>query len=680
MLALVPLSFMLGAVVYAALAVWRAGIGLAQRTSVLLALSFVGMALWNVASLLLGPGSVMLAETVRNVLWIGYLAAIIRADHASAPQRWLAALPVTLIGLALARAVLVPAYGVWGHAGEPGWALAAIGFSLTFCIGALVFVQSIYFATHQAASGLKLILFALALLGAYELNLYASALLRLWDPALLAEGRGLVALLLAPLFAIAARRKQFWSLALSRRMTFQSLSVVAIGAYFVFVATVAGAQPWLAGRLDAVVQIAALVVVSAGALGLLASPRLRGRLKVFASKHLFEHRYDYRAEWLSFNATINSGGLVGLTPEQRAVKALADLMDVAGGLLYLREGRDRLVCAAKFDRFGDAPSGHEFRMSGPLLERVESESYIMVAPQDGGEDDLTAFPPDLADREEIWLVVPLVRMSGLVGLVALGRPAVRRALDWEDFDLLKVLGQQIATYLADARSQAELEEARQFEEFNRRFAFIIHDIKNVVSQLSLVAANAEQHGANPQFQADMASSLKSSVARMTKLLSRLDLEDRGTAVTLAPVDARALLAKIAFGRRAQHRVVVEAGAPVTVTADGAKLHTAIDHLVQNAIEASAADSPVMLDVRIENGKALLTVRDNGTGMSSEFIRRQLFKPFASTKETGFGIGAAEARALIRHMGGELDVQSAEGVGSSFIISLPLAGQGGDGLA
>src|SRR5690606_3473343 len=98
----------------------------------------------------------------------------------------------------------------------------------------------------------------------------------------------------------------------------------------------------------------------------------------------------------------------------------------------------------------------------------------------------------------------------LVGAVLLARPEIGRQLDWEDFDLLRIVGRQVASYLAEAQSQEALSEARRFDEFNRRFAFIMHDIKNLVSQLSLVARNAERHADNPEFRVDMVATLKNS--------------------------------------------------------------------------------------------------------------------------------------------------------------------------
>ena len=134
----------------------------------------------------------------------------------------------------------------------------------------------------------------------------------------------------------------------------------------------------------------------------------------------------------------------------------------------------------------------------------------------GGRD-----PCLLLRDESAWAAMPLIHHERLVGLVLLAAPEYRRPLDWEDFDLLRTAGRQAASSLAEAQGQEALAKAQRFDEFNRRFAFILHDIKNLVSQLSLLARNAERHADNPEFRADMIATLQSSVGKMNDLLARL---------------------------------------------------------------------------------------------------------------------------------------------------------------
>jgi putative PEP-CTERM system histidine kinase len=255
--------------------------------------------------------------------------------------------------------------------------------------------------------------------------------------------------------------------------------------------------------------------------------------------------------------------------------------------------------------------------------------------------------------------------------VVLGHPLVRRDLDWEDFDLFRTAGMQAASYLAEARAQEALADAQRFDDFNRRFAFIMHDIKNLVSQLSLVARNAERHAHNPEFREDMIATLQSSVRKMNDLLARLN---GGTNVDAEPPRAIAVgevVARIVGTKKRVHPVEMVGDPALAAFADPGRLEQALAHLVQNAIDASPDGAPVSVRFAEEAGEAAIAVVDRGAGMSAEFVRSRLFRPFASTKDGGFGVGAFEARSLVVAMGGRIEVESREGDGSRFTVFLPL---------
>jgi putative PEP-CTERM system histidine kinase len=282
-------------------------------------------------------------------------------------------------------------------------------------------------------------------------------------------------------------------------------------------------------------------------------------------------------------------------------------------------------------------------------------------------------PSWMRDEPLIWTGVPLVHGTEVVGLVLLSPPELRRPLDWEDFDLLKTAGRQAASTLAEAVGQQRLSEARRFDEFNRRFAFILHDIKNLVSQLKLLTRNAERHADNPDFRADMIATLKSSVGKMNDLLTRLAPADGASLrPDCRPVPLRPLLAQVIAAHRGHHEVRLLGDAGVEVMADPLSLEQAIGHLLANAIEASCADDPVSLRVSARSDEVAIEIADRGPGMDAEFVATRLFAPFASTKEHGFGIGAFEARTLVLGMGGRLTVDSRPGDGTRFTISLPAA--------
>jgi len=288
-------------------------------------------------------------------------------------------------------------------------------------------------------------------------------------------------------------------------------------------------------------------------------------------------------------------------------------------------------------------------------------------------------PAWMVEHEAIWVLVPLLHFERLVGLVVLGRPALVRELDWEDFDLLGVVGQQLASFLAEQTSHAALLEASRFDEFNRRIAFVMHDIKNLASQLALLARNAERHSDNPAFRRDMLVTLRNSADKLNALIARLSRYGAGAVPVSEPVDlgeiVRAVAARCnaAIAREQVFAIDIE---PCRVLASRETLDQVLSHLVQNALDATDTSLGVFLNTRVhqdhEGEWGLIEVVDSGSGMSAEFVRNRLFTPFVSTKPGGFGIGAFEARELIIAMRGRLDVESREGLGSRFTVRLPMA--------
>jgi putative PEP-CTERM system histidine kinase len=640
-------------------------------------------------------------ETLRTAAWIGVLLILQRRSLglANSPQQSFAV--ALALGFLVALQLALDVMFQFGTSAlplndqHPG-ALLFIASRLVLAISGLVLLHNLYVNSGNDG-GLSFRLFAVGLgvIFAYDLNLYTLHFL-IGEPNLSLLGiRGAVNALAAPLIYLALRRQGDARFHLSRQAAFQTVSFSMIGLYLIAMSILAYGLKMTGGDWGQLLQVTFLAItLIAGALVVL-SPRFRAELKVRIARNFYRYRYDYRVEWLRFIDKIDAPSRAGQAPfRERLIEAIATVLDCPGGALLEPSDAGGFQQTA---RWGwptlDAP--HIADSSAILLFFNESARIVAFdqlredAADTGhrarmGSHGHLRLPDWAAADRSIWLAVPLIHREQLIAILLLERSLAARDLNWEDFDLLRTLGRQGASYLAEAETQARLDEARSFDEYNRRFAFVMHDVKNVVSQLGLVARNAERHADKPEFRADMVATLNMSVAKMTDLLSLMGREsggrDGGGRLPGAPApgqtaDIARLLTVVAAAVRRQHTALDLDGAenPVILPGDASRLEAMLTHLVQNAADASAPDAPIRLTLETGVGadaEVRITIADSGHGMSPSFIRDELFKPFRSTKDGGFGIGAFEAREIVRAHGGRLEVESRPGEGTRFTIHLP----------
>ncbi|HYN45325.1 MAG TPA: XrtA/PEP-CTERM system histidine kinase PrsK [Allosphingosinicella sp.] len=669
-------SHLLAAALYGALAVFQLRRWNGDPLGRPLISAFAAMSVWTIFLALLGSYNLLaqLAESARNLAFLAFMYGLMTGAGEAGGQRGLKAVfaaVAAVIGLQMVVGGVMPQFA---HAPLVLEALASASqiIGLTIAAGALILVHNLYgLAAPTSRSALRFPMLALAAMWAFDLHLYTVDYFTRAPAVEMFALRGLVLAGLAALFALGVRNPS-WKIQISRAATFQSLSVTAILAYLIAMMLAARAMEIVGGDWARVGQVAVVFVMTLAALVLVPSAKMRASLRVMLAKHLFEHRYDYREEWLRFTDTVGRKSEAAAPLEERVVKALADIGGSPAGLLLLADEHRRLSPAGRWNWDEEVPGAGEG--ADELLRHVEQEAFVLdfEAIRDGilvqGEVRIRV-PAWLAGMERAWAGIPLSHEGRLAGIVVLEHPALRRRLDWEDFDLFRTAGIQAASYIAEARSQQALADAQRFDEFNRRFAFILHDIKNLVSQLSLVARNAERHAENPEFRADMIATLQNSVRKMNDLLVRLS--PGGTRESDPPraVEVGPLVEAVAAAKRRAHPLRLFSAPGLVAMADPPGLEQALSHLVQNAIEASEPNQAVVLRCFESGGDIAIEVTDRGHGMSAEFVRTRLFQPFVSTKPTGFGIGAYEARALLQAMGGRLEVESRAGGGTCFTLFL-----------
>jgi putative PEP-CTERM system histidine kinase len=457
----------------------------------------------------------------------------------------------------------------------------------------------------------------------------------------------------------------------SRRILFYFVTLFGIAIYLLVMVTAGYYLRFSGGDWGTVLQVAFFFGALILLFGLLFSGTIRSWLKITISKHFFSYNYDYREEWLRFTGTLSEGEL-GL--EERMIQALAQLVESPGGALWIKKESGNYEPVTHWNMPFTNESFNTFHGSSfQFLDSKEPLIEIQEYSKNPKRDTRIALPHWLISIPNAWLLVPLIQHQTFFGFVILAMPRSKVILNWEVIDLLKVASNQAVSYLAQHEATNALMVARQFESFNRMSAFMIHDLKNLVSQLSLLLSNTNKHKRNPEFQKDMVETVSLSIQKMKRLLGKLS--ERNSIEKPVPLLIDQLLQEIVESRSSSEpRPVLEVIDPnLTVFANLFRLERAIGNLVQNAIEASSRNDQIRVRLMRQENSAIIEIIDTGHGMSEEFIREKLFIPFESTKSVsmGMGIGVFESREYICELGGQLKVVSSLSGGTTFHVVLPL---------
>lgn len=488
--------------------------------------------------------------------------------------------------------------------------------------------------------------------------------------------RAVAAVMAALIMVFAARRRPQWSLDIfvsPQARGYMPRLLAMLGVLLILIAlmplyrsmSVSGAQP-LAGIL--------IATTGAPIALLLFSENLSARLRVFVSKHFLPFRFDYREEWLRLIDTLASPEQQMPLP-QRAIKAVAQIVGAPAGLLWLRSADDDPYrCAANWNTrvWLDV----QVLRSDPALVFMCERQWIL----DTAELDRD---PELYEglRRPAWmeqlpaglLVVPLISNEELLGFIVLFQASSAFRLTFEEIDLLRTSGRQVAAHLAQYQADQKLAEAQQFEAFNRLTAFVMHDLKNLIAQQSLMVKNAAKHKGNPAFFEDAMATIENSVARMNNLLHQLQSGDSpGPPERVGLSDALKDAIEKTAARKPEPGFENK-GETLCANIDRERFTAVIAHLIRNAQEATSPDGSVVIRLQERQGHAEISIQDDGCGMQADFIRDRLFRPFDSTKGSqGMGIGAYQARTFVTESGGSLDVESEPDHGTQVLIRLPVA--------
>ena len=482
------------------------------------------------------------------------------------------------------------------------------------------------------------------------------------------------------LFFWGLKRSQFRNVDvyLSRATLQYSLTAMLAGIYLVILGLLAYAVRFLNPNrrlpLDAL-----LVLIALGGLGiLLLSDRLNEQIKRLVIRHFKRPIHDYRKAWMELTEKTNP--LVGIhdlcTVVAKVISKTFNILSVNVWLCDEDKPRLSLAGSTVFARY----QAEELERCGESVSELLHAVKDRTAPIDlenemfdWGADVMRAKPEYFADFKMRY-ILPLQSGGQLVGVITLNSDRVGKApLSIEDRDLLNAYAAQLAARVLQLRLSENLRKAQEIEAFQNVSAFFIHDLKNIASRLSLTMQNLPAYFDNPDFRADALKLIGKSAAKINVTISRLSSLKQ---VDINPVrgDLNSLVQASLKDFECSTRFELQKsfGELPELSMDPEQIQKVVTNLVTNAYDAVKGEGTIRVVTSIRDHKAILSIEDNGCGMSRQFIEKMLFRPFSSTKKQGMGIGLFHSKMIVEAHNGRIEVDSEEGKGSTFRVVLPIS--------
>jgi len=535
----------------------------------------------------------------------------------------------------------------------------------------LVILEQLYRgATVQAKKPILPLVVALGGMAVFDFVLYAQATMVGGIDFDFWYSRGYISALAIPFLLVSTRRIKEGSVRLfvSRSVVFYSSILMIAGLYLLLMAIVGYLINYLGGEWGQLFSFGFLILGSIVLSVVLITESFRRQVKVFISKNFFANKYEYRKEWLELIEKIETANADNYY--QMSTDIMMSKVEASAGAIIKFESSNRYsVPFSKNISIGDS-----FVNDLILVENFIQNQEWIIDINEYSEDPLSY--PGLFLHSKTWqaaninILVPIFIGKVFYGFFLLANDGEYKKLNWEDRDLLFAVAKQLGNFISLYEANDKLAESKQFDAFNRMSAFLVHDLKNVQAQLALITSNATQHRDNPEFIEDVFETVESATQRLAKMLNQLR-NKQAVPSNSKDVELSDILKKVIKQRNIMYpQVTFIILDPCKITLDEERFFSVMNHLLQNAQEATSADGWVKVNVDIHQHKIQVTVSDSGCGMSEEFIKTRLFKPFDTTKgNAGMGIGVFEAKQFFESVGGSLQVESIVGQGTKMIISL-----------
>lgn len=619
-------------------------------------------------------------EFVKNISWIAFLLRMLSVTYGAGItiKSFMLVLGSIIVFIIFMLLPVLYQYlndGITTFGGSFYYLLSS---HLLLTVIGIVLIEHLYRNTRPEQRWvIKFLCLGLGSMYVYDFYMYSDGLLYKRIDLTLWSARGFVDALVVPLIGVAIIRDPLWSpeIFISRKVVFHTTSLLASAVYLMTMGVAGYYVRDYGGSWGLVAQAFLLFFTILSLSLLLFSKRIRARWKVLLNKHLYPYKYDYREEWLRFIKTISTSSS-NINLYRKTIKSIAQIIESPGGMLWLRQKNGFYECVENFQM----PCVKVKESSASPLTKFLSENEFVIS-----IDEFNTSPevynrlgfielPDWVNEISPWLIVPLINVDNLIGFIVLDHSIAKKHFNWEDSDLLKTAARQAALFIVQREVSEQLAEAKQFESYNKLATYMVHDIKNLVTQLSLITSNAKRHKDNPLFMDDAIKTISNSIDKMNVMMGML----QGETITkpLATVNIVEILQELVINREKAGTnpipLLVCDTRQCNVTGDRDQLLSIFGHLVQNAQDATERDGSIDVLVTMQEDWVEIEIKDTGCGMSEDFIKTELFKPFNTTKGAdGMGIGVYEAREIILSSGGRIDVRSEYGKGTSFFVHIPI---------
>ena len=538
---------------------------------------------------------------------------------------------------------------------------------MVYLVFGLVQLERTLAGLHQTQRwGIKLMVLSSGLLlVSFALYFSQSLLYRSIDMNYLAI-RSTAVLIACILFGYAhLYRQSDQKLALSRGIAHRSFVLLIVGGYLIVLGVVGEGLRYLNVSYTRQIFLG-LLLLSIIALGIVfLSEKLRRKLKVILHKNFYQSKYDYQEQWKKFAERMISGMTLN-DIQTNILDLFCEPLACKGAALYLYDYESKTYLYAS--SFNSRRDWRAFTENDPLVVSLKQKEWIINLRE--SHPELVNSLIESFDDIGAFLVVPLFFDEDLAGFIVLGEQIdPGEILTYEDYDLLRMLARQAIATVQGLRLSEQLTTTRELAAIGKVSTFVLHDLKNQVSGLSLMLDNARDYIDDPEFQQDMLETVGNTVRNMKGLIGRLKNIKEKPELVIASVRLPKIIEDAV--ETAAGNIDVD-GASVQVAVDEEEIYKVVLNLLVNAAEATSQGDPAQVKYGEKNDFAFVEISDSGCGMSVEFIEQKLFKPFETTKKHGFGIGLYQCKQIIESHGGTIEVESQEGEGTTFTLFLPLA--------